>query len=90
MATLEKRIEELEQRVGMADTGLMLYIAVSVAVGELDREIDTMKLQDGSMAWQRNSDETEADFKQRVRADLEQRGYSAPVLLLANTGDEVA
>ena len=87
MATLEKRIEELEQR-DAADTGLMLLIVVYAAPGELDRPIDTLKQQDGPNAWQRADSETEDDFTGRVRADLEQQGYAKPVLMLANADDE--
>ena len=86
LATLEKRIEELEQR-GATDTGMMLLIVVSVAPGELDRPIDTLKQQDGPKAWQRADDETEADFTRRVRVEFEQQGHDKPVLLLANTDD---
>jgi hypothetical protein len=89
MATLEKRIEELEQR-NAADTGLLLLIVVSVEPGQLERRIDALKLQDGPQCWQRADDEAEDDFKCRVRADLEQQGYARPVLLLANADDEVA
>ena len=88
MSNLEKRIEELEQ-LDMADTGLMLLIAVAVAPGELGRPIDTMRMQDGPQSWQRAEGEAEDDFKRRVRADLERLGYAKPVLLLANADDEV-
>lgn len=89
MATLEKRIEELEQR-DAADTGLLLLIVVSVAPDELDRPMDTLRLQDGSKSWQRAEGEAEADFTRRVHADLGLLGYARPVLLLANADDEVA
>ena len=45
MATLEKRIEELEQ-LDAADTGLMLLIIEHVEPGQLERRIDALKLQD--------------------------------------------
>lgn len=89
MATLEKRIEELEQR-DMADTGLMLLIIEHVEPGQLERRIDALKLQDGPQSWQRAEGEAEDDFKRRVRTDLERLGYARPVLLLANADDEVA
>ena len=89
MSNLEKRIEELEQ-LDAADTGLMLLIIEHVEPGQLERRIDALKLQDGPQCWQRADDETEADFKRRVRADLEQQGYARPVPLLANADDGVA
>ncbi len=89
MTTLEQRIEDLEQR-SAADAGLMLLIIEHVKPGQLDRALDTLKLQDGLQTWQRTSDETEDDFKRRVSADLEQQGRCGPVLLVANADDEVA
>ena len=84
---IKRRLEALEQRAE-ADTGLMLLIVVSVAPGEQDRPIDTLRMQDGPQSWQRAEGEAEDDFKRRVRADLGQQGYAKPVLLLANTDDE--
>ena len=89
MATLEKRIEDLEHR-DAADTGLLLLIIEYVEPGQMDRPMETLKLQDSSQTWQRAEDEAEADFTRRVRADLGLLGYARPVPLVANADDEVA
>ncbi|MDD2730146.1 hypothetical protein [Malikia sp.] len=89
MATLEKRIKDLEQR-DEAAIGLLPIVVVPGAPGEADRPLDTLLLQDGSKVWQRTNGETEDDFMSRIRADLEQQGHAGPVLLFAGTDYEVA
>lgn len=82
MASLERRIAELEQRTGMGDE-VQLVIVEFVKVGSANDSgpIETLALLGGGMAWKRNDDESEADFMRRVRVDLPKAG---PVVLVAN------
>lgn len=90
MATLEKRIADLELRVGMDETGLTLVIVKPVEPGSSGCDVQTLNPPDRSKTWERTEGETEAEFLARVRAELAQVA-SGPVLLIANTASrEVA
>ncbi len=82
MATIEKRLLELERRAGMDDE-VQLVIVEFVKVGCADDSspVDSLELMGGGMAWKRGDDETEADFMRRVKADLPRAGA---VVLVAN------
>jgi hypothetical protein len=84
MATLEKRIADLELRVGMDDTGLRLVIIKPVQNVAQGCVVESLTTPADGKAWKRADDESEADFLHRVRAELAQVA-SGPVLLIANT-----
>lgn len=79
MASLEKRIEELERVIGTSDGELSLVVAF-VGPGEQSaRAINT--LVSGGQRWERQKDETEGAFINRASSEAERKVNCAAVLL---------
>lgn len=65
MATLEKRIEVLEQASGTG-TDLVMFVHL-VSLGAVDAEIQ--RITQGGRAWERQQDESEQDLKDRAQRE---------------------
>lgn len=83
MATLEKRLLELEQRVGLGDEQRIIIVRfVKVGCANDGSPVETLTMMGGSMAWERGAEETEDAFMARVKGDLPRTG--AMVLIAKN------
>lgn len=76
MATLEKRIEALEQ-ASCSNTDAVLFIHF-VAVGEADKEIQ--RIAHGGQEWQRQPDESEQALKDRAQQESKPNPHGATVM----------
>ena len=65
MATLEKRIEALEQ-ANHTNTDTVIFIHL-VGMGETEKEIE--RITHGEHEWKRQPNESEQDFKDRARRE---------------------
>ena len=65
MATLEKRIEALEQATN-TNTDRVIFIHL-VGMGEVDKEIE--RITKGGQEWQRQPDESEQALKDRAKSE---------------------
>lgn len=81
-ASLEKRVSELEWRIGQHKEQRVIMVRfVKVAMPE-DSRVETLSLMDDSKMWMRGAEETEVEFMRRVQSELPRSG---PVLLVAES-----
>lgn len=84
MATIEKRIADLELRVGTDVDVLRLVIIKPVQDAAQGCVVKSLTIPDSGRTWSRSEDESEAGFVRRVRSDLE-LSTGNTVLLVANS-----
>ncbi len=70
MKSLESRIAALEQKQQSADRGELVVIRAMMAAGD-ESELYKLRSFDGTQHWERQPDESESAFTDRVEREVE-------------------
>ena len=79
MKSLESRIAALEQKQQSADRAELVVIRAMMAAGD-ESELYKLRSFDGTQHWERQPDETESAFTDRVEREVERQPNGIAIL----------